>query len=447
MIGAVFLKQYKAVTFLGKGAMGSVFLARHIATQEVVVVKVMNKTCSSDPSFRQFFDREIESLAALKHPNIVGLVASDFNDPNGPCLVMEFIPGITLEKLLDRHKRLSPEQTYRLLIPLCRALAYGHARQVIHRDLKPANLMVLDPDTDRESLKVMDFGLAQLSAKPHIPLEKLRGYDTGNACGTPLYVAPEGLRGDSVDHRADIYAVGITLFELLMGVPPFNYSDTKTVLNAHLHEKPPAFARIRPGLNISPEIEMVVRHCLEKFPYERPQTARQIAEEFGKAMKQPLTDEQFPREDSEAPAAHDVVVTRPPPEIDASNPNTLTKRFDAWMPEPIAVMKLRGFVQDYHGRIVDSQPGKIRVQFGVSLQPPPEPKGLLSWFGTRASAGHPTSDPIEMLLLMTRKGQTNCLELTVVLKPFEGHRLARPQDWHPRCKALLNEIRAYFMGK
>src|SRR5262245_47084612 len=99
MIGAVFLNQYKAVSFLGKGAMGQVFLARHVANSEVAVVKVMNKDYLRDPSFRQLFDRETESLASLKHPNIVGLRASDFNDPNGPCLVMEFIPGITLEKL------------------------------------------------------------------------------------------------------------------------------------------------------------------------------------------------------------------------------------------------------------------------------------------------------------------------------------------------------------
>src|SRR5262245_53933141 len=278
MIGAVFLSHYKAVSFLGKGAMGSVYLARHDGNQDVAVVKVMNKDCARDPSFRQFFNSETETLAALKHPNIVGLRASDFNDPNGPTLVMEFIPGITLEKLLERHKRLAPARVYHLLIPLCRALAYGHARQIIHRDLKPANLMVIDPDTDHETVKVMDFGLAQLRAKPHIPIEKLRGYDIGNLCGTPLYVAPESLRGDPLDHRADLYAVGVILFELLMGVPPFNYAETKTVLNAHVNDKPPRFAQVRPGLRYPPELETVVRRCLEKFPYERQQSARQLAE-------------------------------------------------------------------------------------------------------------------------------------------------------------------------
>ncbi len=446
MIGAVFLHHYKAVSFLGKGAMGSVYLARHDGNSDIAVVKVMNKDCVKDPSFRRFFNSEIETLAALKHPNIVGLHASDFNDPNGPTLVMEFIPGITLEKLLERHKRLPPERVYRLLIPLCRALAYGHARQIIHRDLKPANLMVIDPDTDHESVKVMDFGLAQLRAKPHIPLEKLRGIDVSNLCGTPLYVAPEMLRGDPIDHRADLYAVGVMVYELLMGVPPFNYSDTKTVLNAHVNEKPPRFAQVRPGLKLPLAVETVVRRCLEKFPNERQQNARQLAEEFGHALGETMTDEQFPPQDSVSSTTHKPLVKPPPPEIDASDPNTFSKRFDAWMPEPIAIMKLRGFVQDYNGQILESEPGKIRVHFGPPAEKVTESKGLLGWFGPKAAA-QPPSDPIEMLLFMSRKGQTNSLELTVVLKPCEGKRLVRPSEWHPRCKTLLNEIKAYFMGK
>jgi serine/threonine protein kinase len=447
MIGAVFLHHYKAVSFLGKGSMGSVYLARHDSNQDVAVVKVMNKDCAKDPAFRQFFNGEIETLTALKHPNIVGLRASDFNDPNGPTLVMEFIPGITLEKLLERHGHLLPERIYRLLIPFCRALAYGHARQVIHRDLKPANLMVIDPGTDHESVKVMDFGLAQLRAKPHIPLEKLRGIDMSNLCGTPLYVSPDLLRGDSIDHRADLYSVGVMLYELLIGAPPFNYTDTKTVLNAHLNEKPPRFAQVRPALHVEPEVEAVVRRCLEKFPYERQQNARQLAEEFGRAIGETLTDEQFPPSDCiGSSAAHKPLVKPPPPEIDASDPNTFSKRFDAWMPEPIAIMKLRGFVQDYNGKILESEPGKIRVRFGVAPEKVTESKSLLSWFGPKAGAGPSPSDPIEMFLYMARRGQTNCLELTVVLRPCEGKRLVRPNDWHPRCKTLLNEIKAYFMG-
>src|SRR5262249_5601173 len=163
--------------------------------------------------------------------------------------------------------------------------------------------------------------------------------------------------------------------------------------------------------------ETVVRRCLEKFPYERQQSARQLAEEFGRALGETLTDEQFPPSDCLGSSiTHKVIVKPPPKEIDASDPNTLSKRFDAWMPEPIAIMKLRGFVQDYNGRILESEPGKIRVQFGVTAPPVPAQKGLLGWFGPKSGAAQPTSDPIEMLLFMSRKGQSNCLELTVVLK-------------------------------
>jgi len=267
-------------------------------------------------------------------------------------------------------------------------------------------------------------------------------------CGTPLYVSPESLRNDPIDHRADLYSVGVMLYELLIGAPPFNYSDTKTVLNAHLNEKPPRFAQVRPGLQLPPGVEAVVRRCLEKFPYERQQTARQLAEEFGHAIGETLTDEQFPPQECvNSSAAHKPLVKPPPPEIDASDPNTLSKRFDAWMPEPIAIMKLRGFVQDYNGKILESEPGKIRVRFGVPAEKVTESKGLLGWFGPKAGAAPSPSDPIEMFLYMARRGQSNCLELTVVLTPCDGKRLVRPNEWHPRCKTLLNEIKAYFMGK
>src|SRR5260370_9383103 len=130
--------------------MGAVYLARHVSQPEVVVVKVVHPHVAKEANFREFFQREIDSLSRLRHPCVVGLLEASFNEPGGPCLVMEFIPGVTLEALLNRHKVLSVEQTCRLLVPLCRALTAGHALAITHPDLKPPNLMVTDPDTPPE---------------------------------------------------------------------------------------------------------------------------------------------------------------------------------------------------------------------------------------------------------------------------------------------------------
>ncbi len=456
MVGDIFLKQYRADTFLGRGSMGTVFLARHLTRPEVVVVKVMNREATADPNFKQLFDREIETLMLLKHPNIVGLLGFDYYEPKGPCVVMEFIPGVTLEALLARHKVLPVDQVDWLLIPLCRALQYGHARQIIHRDLKPANLMVTDPDTDHESIKVMDFGLAQLAVKPHISLAKLRGTNTVDICGTPIYLAPEGLRGDSVDHRADIYSVGIMLFELLTGVPPFNYNDTNAVLAAHVTEKPPRMAKVRPGIQVPAAVEAAVQRCLSKYPNERPQCGRELCQEFSRAMGFQLTDEEFPPQESLVDSSTHKAL-KPDPPVIPNDPRAMTQCFDAFMPEPIAVVKLRGFVQDVGGEILDSEPGEIRVRVGHQpLQPAKANAGgsmLGSWFGGRSLSTTPAPktgiNAIQMQIYMARKhnsSHSNHLELTVVMRPPDRLPMNNMLEFQARCERIIKDLKAYLMA-
>jgi len=362
---------------------------------------------------------------------------------------MEFIPGITLEALLNRHQVLSLEQTCRLMVPLCRALTAGHALAITHRDLKPANLMVTDPDTPRETLKVMDFGLAQLNVKPHIPLDRLRGSDPGTAFGTPIYMAPDGLRGDPVDHRADIYSLGVILFELLTGVPPFNYADAATIMNAHVKERVPRFSEVRPGLAISLEIETIVQLCLEKYPYERPQSAKVIAEEFCRAAGMPLTADQYPEVNT---APEPLAKTEADICLPAQGKYTLVHKLDAWMPEPIAVVKLRGFVEDEHGEVLESKPGMIRVVLFHHSSPPRTPtRSMLSWLANRKNEERPAPppDPIEMLLYLAHGSgaKANSLKLTIVFKPLDGANLNYPDSWQARCDKLFFELRGYLMAK
>jgi hypothetical protein len=367
---------------------------------------------------------------------------------------MEYIPGVSLESLLQAARILSVEQTNRLLIPLCRALTAGHARRIVHRDLKPANLMVTGADSNQLSLKVMDFGLALINAKPHIPLDKLRGSGKQAATfGTPIYVAPDGLRGSVTDHRVDIYSVGVILFEMLVGAPPFNHHDTLAILNAHVNVRPPRFSSVRPNHTISREVEAVVQRCLEKYPNERPQTAREIAEEFGHAIGCPLTDEAFPPNEGRV----DAPATRPAaPAVAPAGKYRVVHTLDAWMPEPIAVVKLRGFVEDKGGVVRDSQPGEIRVQLGRPAEPAPPAgrgKSLMSWVGGRLNGPAPApaaqADPIDMRLFLSRASddRSNRLQLMIVFEPLDGRALSHPTAWRDRCDTLFHDLRGYLMGK
>src|SRR5262249_43528090 len=150
----------------------------------------------------------------------VKLLDASLDDPAGPCIVMEYIPGACLDELLKANKRFTPARVSRLIGQLCDVLQAAHDLKIIHRDLKPSNLMVVEPDTPLEQIKVMDFGLAKILDPP---TGSARGTESSVefALGTPSYISPEQIRGEEIDHRADLYSVGVIAYELLSGKLPF----------------------------------------------------------------------------------------------------------------------------------------------------------------------------------------------------------------------------------
>src|SRR5262249_27894767 len=161
--------------------------------------------------------------------------------------------GITLDTLLQRNGRLTPARVGRLLGQLCEVLQAAHGEGIIHRDLKPANLMVVDPDTPYEKIKVMDFGLAKLVQPAAMP--KVSETGTDFAVGPPGYISPEQVRGEDMDHRGDLYSVGVILYELLTGRMPFKGRSTMDVLLAHATENPPSFDEVGASGWVPPAIE------------------------------------------------------------------------------------------------------------------------------------------------------------------------------------------------
>jgi serine/threonine-protein kinase len=447
MVGRTFLGRYETVRLLGEGGMGRVYLARQMDLGRRVVVKVMHDHVANDPNFRRRFEREMLLMARFQHPYVVTLYDASLNDPEGPCIVMEYVKGVSLDTLLHRNQRLGAGRIARLLGQLCEALYAAHKEGIVHRDLKPANLMVVDADSPYEKIKVMDFGLAKLIDNPGKPLNKASVTNADFAVGTPGYISPEQVRGDEMDHRSDLYSVGVILFELLTGRLPFTAAETMDVLLAHATQPAPSFSEIGASTWVPPAIEAVVQRCLAKNPGDRPANARELAEQFEAALatdgsyeptSYPKTEYTPPPEEVEPPPPQTVKL--PEHNLD---PHAIVYEIDAWMPDTIATCKLRGFVEDVGGYVMESIPGKIRVRLGdkgsVYFVPG---SGPLGWLGIGNRAG-----VIDMELQLQRNDlQASTLKIGVKMR--SAHSKAAPSDsFRERCGQVFCDLRAYLMGQ
>ncbi len=438
VVGRIYLGKYETMRLLGEGGMGSVFLARHLELDEPVVVKVMHSHIAGDPKFRESFQRETVLMAGFQHPNAVQFLDASSDDPNGPCIVMEFIPGVTLDKLLAKNGRFSPMRIRRILAQLCDVLQAAHDEGIMHRDLKPANLMIVDPDTPFEKLKVMDFGLAQM-ANAEQQTKAPKEY----AVGTPGYMPPEQVGGEPMDHRGDLYSVGVILYQLLSGRMPFAGETMMEILMAQHEGGPPTFASIGLADKVPPPVEYVIRACLEVDPEERPQNARELGDVWEQALVQSYGGS---AKDDDAPPPRAVAPPpapapeAPPAEIPgAADPNTIVEHLEAFMPEQIAMYKLRGFVEEVGGTIVDSKPGLIRVRVKVSMG---GGSGLFSLFGARRVGS------VDLELHMRNKDpkQKNLLHITMLMRATDGGKLPNTSDWKARQGLIHSTLKAYLMG-
>jgi serine/threonine-protein kinase len=479
MLGRVFLGRYETVQLLGEGGMGRVYLARQADLGRQVVVKVMHDHVAADPTFRERFARETLLMARFQHPYAVTLYDASLNDPQGPCIVMEYIKGITLDALLQSNGRLSPQRFGRLLRQLCEVLQAAHTAGIVHRDLKPANLMIVDPETPYEMLKVMDFGLAKLLSPDANHPGKVT--NTEFAVGTPGYMCPEQARGEEMDHRGDLYSVGVVLYEVLAGRLPFSGKSTMDVLLAHATEEPPPFSFVGAGGWVTPGIEEVVRACLSKDPGSRPRDARELADRYESALAEdaaataPSTSPRAPstaarmskapaqrgqrlpappqppsppapaQPDVAAPSARPPARSLPPKTVPApalADPRAVVHKIDAWMPERIASYKLHGFIHDAGGDVLESVPGRIRVRLGGRGSAYIAPRRGFSLLGL----GRTSVFDLELHLQRPIGGRENQLTVTVVVRPPPGD-LTADLAWQDVCGRILCDLRAYLMGQ
>jgi serine/threonine protein kinase len=441
MVQTIYLAKYEAHQLLGEGGMGRVFLGRSLADGKIVVIKVMHDEIAANPKSRQAFLREMELMMRFRHPYAVSLFDASFDKEKTPCIVMEFVPGETLDKSIETQKRLPPPRVGSLLAQLCQVMEAAHANGIIHRDLTPVNVLVMNPATPKEQVKVMDFGLAQMGNGPYISLEKLHGNRHHIGGGTPDYVSPEQVRGEEVDHRGDIYSLGVLLYKSLTGFLPFEKATTTPeILQAHQFLKPPPFSAYGISADLVPHpVEEVVQLCLAKYPNERPQSMLDLLARFEKALgSQLLFGDPIP-----------ATVYRPPSVRERIDPAAHVDQLEAWMPEPIAVVKLRGFAHDVGGVIVDSEPGLIRVRLRDPASiPVAGPKSLFAMLGLSKKNAN---DMLHVVLDLHMEKKTaqgrNLLFITASLRPLENPRRAFDPEWQNWCKNVCRDLKAYLISQ
>jgi serine/threonine protein kinase len=263
MIGSVVLGQYEIVDVLGQGGMSVVFKGRHRMTEQEVALKVLPPELAAHSQVKSRFVDEAKALAALDHPNIVHLY--NFGQENGSfVLAMQLVAGKTWERMILESTRLSWEVSTRITIDVLKALEYAHSRGVVHRDMKPSNVLVRDSDS---AATVMDFGIAKMTTSSKLTA-------TGQTMGTVRYMSPEQVRAADVDLRSDLYSLGITLYESLVGDTPFAGDTHFDIMSKHLSEipKPPTQC----GITLPGELEDALMRSLRKKPDERFASAREF---------------------------------------------------------------------------------------------------------------------------------------------------------------------------
>jgi len=258
--------RYQILSELGRGGMGIVYKAKDTVLDRVVAFKVLPDALKENPQALKNFLREAQSAAQLNHPNIVTVY--DAGEQDGRYYIaMEYVDGNTLKEIVRRRGAIAPGGVLHVLVQMCEALAYAHDKKIVHRDIKTANAMWT---RDRKA-KIMDFGLAKV-------VEEVRNHTT-LVSGTPYYMSPEQTLGRNVDHRTDIYSLGVTLFELATGRLPFTEGN---IPYHHVHTPPPDPRSIHPEV---PELLAgIIARCLRKDPAERYQSTREILAEVREAI-------------------------------------------------------------------------------------------------------------------------------------------------------------------
>ena len=266
------LGQYRLRKLIGSGGMGDVYLAEHAMMKRPCAIKVIRPEKAGDPKVLARFEREVRSAAQLSHWNTIEIYDYGRTAEGTFYYVMEFLPGLSLQELVERHGPLPAERLVYLLRQVCDGLGEAHEKGLVHRDIKPANIFAAQRGGQYDVAKLLDFGLV----KPIAENDEAHLTQDGTITGSPLFISPEQATGDAEpDARSDIYSLGATAYFLLTGRPPFVDEKAIKVLMAHAYELPHPLTKFEAG--VPADIEQMVLKCLAKKPSDRYQSVAELA--------------------------------------------------------------------------------------------------------------------------------------------------------------------------
>jgi serine/threonine protein kinase len=265
-VGTVVLDRYIVEAELGSGAMGVVYRARHTKLARSVALKVMHEHLMHEPALVLRFHREARLAAKLSHPNVAAVLDVGETDDRKHVMVLELVDGRSLAEIMEAP--LDADRIARFVAHLLRGLDHAHGAGLIHRDLKPENVLVELDDRGHEVARIVDFGIAALQ----ISDDPTRLTGTGMIIGTPLYMAPEQARGEHVDHRADLYALGIIMYEMLSGTSPFQGTAMEVAV-AKMDKDPAPISVRAPGVVVDRVLEAFMAKLIARDPDQRFATA------------------------------------------------------------------------------------------------------------------------------------------------------------------------------
>ncbi len=268
--GFILNDKYQIIEKLGSGAMGEVYRAEHIKLHKEVAIKVMHVRIAENKEALKRFKREAYSAAKLEHPHICAVTDFDVTDDGDFYLVMEYLHGETLRTRIQREKSIPVMSALRIMDDLLSALECAHEYGIVHRDIKPDNIILNSRDDRTDYVKLIDFGIAHTEISSLSHNEALT--KAGQVYGTPQYLSPEQALGEPVDLRSDLYSCGCTLFEMLVGEPPFSDQNYIVLLNKHVALEPPPLPSSIP---CSVELNLVIQKLLKKDPSARFSTAHE----------------------------------------------------------------------------------------------------------------------------------------------------------------------------
>ena len=314
-IGRSLNGRYKIDALLGQGGMSAVYRAYDPNLKRTVAIKLIHSHLLADEDFVSRFKREAAAVAALRHPNIVQVYDFD-NEDQIHYMVLEFVPGETLQDRLKHlqksETKMAFDQAARIIINVCDALAYAHKKGMIHRDIKPANIML---DTQGQAI-LMDFGIVKI-------MDATSHTSTGAVMGTAKYMSPEVIRSEPADERSDLYSLGVALYEMLSGEPPFEANSAMSLLMRHLNDPVPDLSTKR--ADVHPELVRIVNKALEKDRDDRYASAKDMADDL-KRFTSTLETAPVKTDDVQAKTVKATVTSEPTvKDLSAGAPTTTNK--------------------------------------------------------------------------------------------------------------------------